>query len=263
MTQETGEARRFQSLRDSRRVVRQEANIEQHQAVLNAAQINLDYTNIVSPVNGTVVSRNVTMGQTVAASFQTPTLFLIATDLTRMQVDANVSESDIGGIQASATRRRSRSKRSRITCSRGRSSQVRQAPQTVQNVVTYDVVVSVANPESAAQAGDDRDDPHHRRPPRQRGPGAGPGAALRAGGASPRARRGCARHVGQAVWVLRDGQPIEVGVTVGLDDDTYAEVVQGELQAGDQVVTSEQTSGGRLIVGASAVLPTLSTSRQR
>jgi HlyD family secretion protein len=65
--------------------------------VLDAAQVNLDYTNIVSPIDGTVVSRNVTMGQTVAASFQTPTLFLIATDLTRIQVDANVSESDIGG----------------------------------------------------------------------------------------------------------------------------------------------------------------------
>ena len=76
-----------------------EATIQQRQAVLDAAQVNLDYTNIISPVDGTVVSRAVTMGQTVAASFQTPTLFLIATDLTRMQVDANVSESDIGGIK--------------------------------------------------------------------------------------------------------------------------------------------------------------------
>ena len=76
-----------------------EATIQQRQAELDAAQVNLDYTNIVSPVDGTVVSRNVTMGQTVAASFQTPTLFLIATDLTKMQVDTNVSESDIGGIK--------------------------------------------------------------------------------------------------------------------------------------------------------------------
>ena len=75
-----------------------QSTLKQHQAALKAAEINVSYTNIVSPVNGTVVSRNVTMGQTVAASFQTPTLFLIATDLTKMQVDANVSESDIGGI---------------------------------------------------------------------------------------------------------------------------------------------------------------------
>ena len=78
---------------------RRRGDIAQHQAQLDAAQVNLDYTNIVSPVDGTVVSRNVTMGQTVAASFQTPTLFLIATDLTKMQVDTNVSESDIGGIK--------------------------------------------------------------------------------------------------------------------------------------------------------------------
>ena len=73
------------------------AQIAQKAAALKAAQINLDYTNIVSPVDGTVVSRNITAGQTVAASFQTPTLFLIATDLTKMQVDTNVSESDIAG----------------------------------------------------------------------------------------------------------------------------------------------------------------------
>jgi HlyD family secretion protein len=76
-----------------------QATIAQRQAQLAAAQVNLDYTSIVSPVDGTVVSRNVTVGQTVAASFQTPTLFLIAIDLTKMQVDTNVSESDIGGIK--------------------------------------------------------------------------------------------------------------------------------------------------------------------
>ena len=94
-----------------------EARIGSSEAQLDAAQVNLDYTNIVSPVDGTVVSRNVTMGQTVAASFQTPTLFLIATDLTKMQVDTNVSESDIGGgkegNKASLPSTPSRSARSR------------------------------------------------------------------------------------------------------------------------------------------------------
>ena len=66
---------------------------------MKAAEVNLNYTNIVSPVDGTVVSRNVDVGQTVAASFQTPTLFLIAKDLTKMQVDSNVSESDIGYVK--------------------------------------------------------------------------------------------------------------------------------------------------------------------
>jgi HlyD family secretion protein len=76
-----------------------EATIEQRQAELASAQVNLDYTDIVSPVDGVVVSRNVTMGETVAATYQTPTLFLIATDLTKMEVDTNVSESDVGGLK--------------------------------------------------------------------------------------------------------------------------------------------------------------------
>lgn len=74
------------------------AQIKQQKAALQDAELNLTYANIRSPVNGTVVARNVDVGQTVAASFQTPTLFLIAKDLTQMQVDCNVSESDIGGI---------------------------------------------------------------------------------------------------------------------------------------------------------------------
>ena len=117
-----------------------QATIRQKEASLNAAQVNLDYTNIISPVEGTVVSRNITIGQTVAASFQTPTLFLIATDLTKMQVHTNVSESDVGGVKdgdnATFTVEAYPSHRFN-----GTVVQVRQAPQTVQNVVTYDVVV--------------------------------------------------------------------------------------------------------------------------
>ncbi len=113
--------------------------------MLKAAQINLDYTNIVSPVNGTVVSRNVTAGQTVAASFQTPTLFLIATDLTKMQVDTNVSESDIAGaVQGAAASFTVDAFPKRVF--HGTVTQVRQAPVSVQNVITYDVVITVGNP---------------------------------------------------------------------------------------------------------------------
>ena len=129
-----------------------EATIQQRQAVLDAAQVNLDYTNIISPVDGTVVSRNVTMGQTVAASFQTPTLFLIATDLTKMQVDANVSESDIGGIKNGNKATFTVDAYSKRVFE-GTVTQVRQSPQTVQNVVTYDVVVSVDNSDLALKPG--------------------------------------------------------------------------------------------------------------
>ncbi len=128
------------------------ATIAQHEAQLATAQVNLDYTNIVSPVDGTVVSRNVTMGQTVAASFQTPTLFLIATDLTKMQVDTNVSESDIGGIKDGNKALFTVDAFPKRTFD-GAVTQVRQSPQTVQNVVTYDVVVSVDNTDLALKPG--------------------------------------------------------------------------------------------------------------
>jgi HlyD family secretion protein len=129
-----------------------QATIEQRQAELASAQVNLDYTEIVSPVDGTVVSRNITIGQTVASSFQTPTLFLIAQDLKQLQVDTNVSESDIGGVKEGekalfvVDAYPSRSFTGVVT-------QVRVAPQTVQNVVTYDVVVQVQNADLALRPG--------------------------------------------------------------------------------------------------------------
>jgi HlyD family secretion protein len=210
-----------------------EATIQQRQAVLDAAQVNLDYTNIISPVDGTVVSRNVTMGQTVAASFQTPTLFLIATDLTKMQVDANVSESDIGGIK--------NGKKATFTVDayakrafEGRVTQVRQSPQTVQNVVTYDVVVSVDNSDLALMPGltaatriivDQRSEVL--RVPNQ---------ALRY------VPTGTVLHEARQprVWVLRDGTPTPVQVTAGLDDDDFTEIVQGDLKVDDRVIIAEQ-----------------------
>ena len=140
-----------------------EATIQQRQAALDAAQVNLDYTNITSPVEGTVVSRNVTQGQTVAASFQTPTLFLIATDLMKMQVDTNVSESDIGGIKEG--------NKATFTVDafpkrvfEGKVSPVRQSPQTVQNVITFDAVISVNNQRLGAETGYDRIDADRYRP---------------------------------------------------------------------------------------------------
>ena len=210
-----------------------EATIQQRQAVLDAAQVNLDYTNIISPVDGTVVSRNVTMGQTVAASFQTPTLFLIATDLTKMQVDANVSESDIGGIR--------NGNKATFTVDaysgrpfEGQVTQVRQSPQTVQNVVTYDVVVSVDNSDLALKPGltaatriivDQRS------------------AVLRVPNQALRyVPTGATLHEGKQarVWVLRDGAPAQVQVTPGLDDDDFTEIVQGELKVDDKVIMAEQ-----------------------
>jgi HlyD family secretion protein len=221
-------------------IIFDEATIQQRQAMLDAAQINLDYTRIVSPVDGTVVSRNVTMGQTVAASFQTPTLFLIATDLTKMKVDTNVSESDIGNIEVGDKATFTVDAFARRVF-RGAVSQVRQSPQTVQNVVTYDVVVDVNNTDLALKPGmtatsrlivDERNDVI--RVPNQ---------ALRytPGGLAGGRSRDQAR-----VWVQREQGPVAVPVVPGLQDDSFTEIVSGELNPGDHVIVAERLgSSGR------------------
>jgi len=213
------------------------AVIMQREAALAASQVNLDYTDIVSPVDGTVVSRNVTMGQTVAASFQTPTLFLIASDLTKMQVDTNVSESDIGGINNGNKAVFTVDAFPKRTFE-GDVNQVRQSPQTVQNVVTYDVVVGVDNSDLVLKPGmtaatriviDQRNDV-------VRVPSQGlrylPGGSA---GAAPGGKTAQAQ-----VWVLRDGEPVAVPVAVGLDDDSFTEIVKGEFNPADQVIVAEQ-----------------------
>jgi HlyD family secretion protein len=226
------------------------ATIAQRQAALDAARINLDYTSIVSPVDGTVVSRNVTVGQTVAATLQSPTLFLIATDLTKMQVDANVSESDIGPVR--------QGNRATFTVQgfpnvvfNGVVSQVRQAPITLQNVVTYDVVISVDNPELLLKPGmtatariytEERNDVL--RVPVQAlhyVPTAAPGeGAARPAG---RERRGGGERGPSRVFVLTEDGPKAVQIAVGLDDDANAEVRSGEIKEGDKVIVSETRAG--------------------
>lgn len=120
------------------------AQVKQAEAALSAAELDLKYTTIRSPVNGIVVARNVEVGQTVAASFATPNLFLIALDLTKMQVDTNVSESDIGGINEGREATFTVDAYPGVPFS-GTIRQVRLAPINVQNVVTYNVVVGVDN----------------------------------------------------------------------------------------------------------------------
>jgi len=214
-----------------------EAAVKQAEASLQEARINLNYTDIRSPVDGVVVSRNVDVGQTVAASFQTPTLFQIAQDLTKMQVDASVSESDIGAVRDGQP--------TVFTVDafpgrefRGVVVQVRNAPVTVQNVVTYDVVIAVDNPELALKPGmtaavtvttGERNDvlrvplralsfnPDH---------GGTPGRAAPHGGTS-------------TVWrVDDDGTLQRVEIETGLRDETYAEVAGGKLAVGDQVAVA-------------------------
>ncbi|MEQ1793007.1 MAG: efflux RND transporter periplasmic adaptor subunit, partial [Nitrospira sp.] len=121
-----------------------EAQVRQAEAALNSADLELKYTTIRSPVDGIVVARNIEVGQTVAASFATPNLFLIALDLTKMQVDTNVSESDIGGMTEGKDATFTVDAYPGVRFS-GTIRQVRLAPINVQNVITYNVVVAVDN----------------------------------------------------------------------------------------------------------------------
>jgi HlyD family secretion protein len=128
------------------------AQVEQAKAALKLAETNLRYTTIRSPVNGTVISRNVDVGQTVAASLQAPTLFTIARDLTQMQVDTNVSEADIGRVEKGQEATFTVDAYPERTF-HGRVSEIRNAPTIVQNVVTYDVVIQVDNKELKLKPG--------------------------------------------------------------------------------------------------------------
>ena len=128
------------------------ASIVQHEAALNAAEVYLGYTNIVSPIDGTVVSRDAAVGQTIAASFQTPTLFVVSSDLSTMELDADVGEKEIGFIRRG----------DKVAYSvdafpdrafAGKVAQIRLAPHRVANNVTYTVVVDIDNPQRLFKPG--------------------------------------------------------------------------------------------------------------
>ena len=127
-------------------VTQASAQVQQKEAALTVAQTNLDYTTIHAPIDGTVIARNVDVGQTVAASLQAPTLFTIAQDLTKMQVYASTDESDVGMIKNGqvVTFKVDAFPRDTFT---GRVSQIRMNATTVQNVVTYNTVIDFNNPE--------------------------------------------------------------------------------------------------------------------
>ena len=240
------------------------AQVELAKAALLQAQVDLDHTVIRSPVDGIVVSRNVDVGQTVAASLQAPVLFLIANDLSKMQVDTNVSEGDVGNVwvdqdseftvDAYPTRR-----------FRGKVLQVRNAPIMVQNVVTYDAVVGVDNQDLLLKPGMtanvqfmvSRKDAVLKvpnaalrfRPPESKPQ---PQAAAEqenapaSGGGNRGANRGAGGGQGQrggrgregTLYVLRDGKATPVRIRLGITDGTSTEVAAGELKEGEQVIVA-------------------------
>jgi HlyD family secretion protein len=244
-----------------------QGSVEQAKAALFQANVNLAYTSIVSPTDGVVISRNVDVGQTVAASLQAPTLFVIARDLAKMQVDTSVAEADVGRIRDGM----------RVTFGvdaypaetfEGVVRQIRNAPQTVQNVVTYDAVIDVANPDLKlrpgmtanvtfvyAQGEDVLRVPNaalrFRPPPevlaragQRPGPPSasseGPPEGRRPGVAAPPGRTAstrAGRPDRRTVWILRSDRPEPVTVRTGISDGSLTEILEGAIEPGDAVIT--------------------------
>ena len=230
--------------------------VKQKEAALRQSQVDLAHTFILSPVDGIVIQRAVDVGQTVAASLQAPTLFTIAQDLRKMQVETSVDEADIGRIQEN--------QRTAFTVDafpgqefEGRVKQIRKAPLTVQNVVTYTVIISAENPELRLFPGmtanvkifvDVRpaavkvpNSALRFRPAEEEGssnPGSGgnPGRNEKVEEGSEGREKGFASK--GRVWVVgRKGKAVPLDVLMGISDGSFTEVVSGEISAGQEVIT--------------------------
>lgn len=222
------------------------AEKEEAQAEVELAQTNLNYTTIRSPVDGIVISRDVDVGQTVAASLQAPVLFNIAKDLKEMQINVTVDEADVGQVEVA--------QQVFFTVDSfpneyfaGKVTQIRNSPNIIQNVVHYDVIVEVKNPELKLKPGMTAHcyivtasktnvlrvpnaairylpegveaEPRQNMPPYQAG--------------SAQAQKNEA-----AVWVLRFGKPNETKIKTGMKDDFHTEVLEG-LNSSDEVIVGE------------------------
>jgi len=238
------------------------------QATLDRAKTNLNYATIYSPIDGVVISRNVDVGQTVAASLSAPTLFTIANNLSQMQVDASIDEADIGNIKDGQVVSFTVDAYPDSTF-QGTVKQVRLSPVIVQNVVTYDVIIAVSNPNMLLKPGmtanvtiivDHRenvlkiassalrfkptmmpnDSSAARKGIRQRNPNS----------ASPDTSAFRQRHMSAngrkptTLWVLNpNGKPEPVFVKAGISDGSSTQIISDNLKEGDMVIVGQKNSG--------------------
>jgi len=231
-----------------------EANVKIKQGALDKVKADLDHCTITSPIDGVVISRSVDVGQTVAASLQAPVIFQIANDLAKMQIDSNVAEADVGVVQVGQDVDFTVDAFPTQTF-HGKVVQVRNAPITVQNVVTYDTVIGVSNPDlklkpgmtanvSIVAARKDNVLQIKNATLRYRPTEAG---AAEMGSRSPSSRGG--RGSGgrerttseRTVYVLSGSQPTPAQIKTGISDGVVTEVVEG-LKEGDRVVTAEMAA---------------------
>ena len=231
-----------------------EANVKIKQGALDKAKADLEHCTITSPIDGVVISRSVDVGQTVAASLQAPVIFQIANDLAKMQIDSNVAEADVGVVQVGQDVDFTVDAFPTQTF-HGKVVQVRNAPITVQNVVTYDTVIGVSNPDlklkpgmtanvSIIAARKDNVLQIKNAALRYRPTEAG---ATEMGSRSPSSRGGRGSSGRErttserTVYVLSGSQPTPAQIKTGISDGVVTEVVEG-LKEGDRVVTAEMAA---------------------
>jgi HlyD family secretion protein len=243
-----------------------EGSLAQTRGALMQARTNMDYAIIRSPVDGVVISRAIDVGQTVAASFQTPTLFTIAQDLTKMQIEVSVDEADISRIKLDQNASFTVDSYPEQSF-KGRVVQIRSAPIVTQNVVTYVVVVNVDNTDLKLKPGMTanvsvevarRDDclklslaglrfrpkakgDEAKQKPQQAPPELGKGAAV--------GRKGGAK--GEQVYLLKENKPVAVTIKTGIANNTGIEVVEGALKEGDEVIIEQIGGDGKKKAGGS------------
>jgi HlyD family secretion protein len=257
------------------------ADVKSSQANLDRLKTNLAYATITSPIDGVVISRNVDVGQTVAASLQAPTLFTIAEDLTQMQVNTSVDEADIGKIREGQI--------AIFTVDayperifQGQVKQIRLSPEIVQNVVSYDVILNVSNPDLSLKPGMTANVTiqvehlenvlkvpsgalrFHPVFGSGKSPLRGSGATRMAGGfASGGAANSSAQDPSGArkanqtlIWILDpQGKPKPVPVEAGISDGTLTEVISDNLKQGDKVIVGQE--GAATSTGSQDVNPFL------
>lgn len=238
------------------------AQLQLARAAVEKDQANLSYSVIRSPVSGVVVDRSVDIGQTVAASLQTPTLFKIAQDLSKMQIHANFAEADIGSIRIGQA--------VHFTVDtfpgrhfQGAVMQVRLNPTTQQNVVTYDVVINVDNPEQILLPG--MTAYVNIAVAERKNALLVPNAALRYKPSNGAVRKPAGGHPGGIpkgsavptqevfsgkVYVLEQGELVPVNVTLGITDSRNTEIIGGDIKAGDQLVVGEAPTANGTATGS-------------
>ena len=242
-----------------------QADLKSSQANLDRVKTNLEYATIASPIDGVVISRNVDVGQTVAASLQAPTLFTIAQDLTKMEVDASIDEADIGKIKDGEEVLFTVDSYPDLSF-KGIVRQIRLSPQVVQNVVSYDVIIEVPNPNLLLMPGmtanvtilvDERQDvlkvpavalrfrpstKEKQSSTQTRGGAQVSQAAQHFDTSSARPNSGASRRAGQAIlWILTpQGKPEPVQVQVGISDGNFTQVTSDNLKEGQKIILGEK-----------------------